>query len=997
MSEAASGPSSGAASFRRSRSSRVRWFLGLAVLEILNSAYLAAYDTASIFYHVNVILHVVLGVPLAGAIVFMSVPALMAGARRSSGPQAALLRLLAFVAAIFVGSGLVLAWTGTARPYYGLLRLHVFSAIAGGALLLALAWVWSHRPSADRKSRMVFRWNAAVLGVALAWPLAVHAWRAWRPPHVVTIVNPGSPPLTPFEEGGGTTNPFFPSSNETVGAKYLPSDFFLDSAAACGNKRCHPDITQQWEGSMHHFSSFNNQWYRKSIEYMQDTIGTKSSKWCGGCHDMAVLLTGRMDVPIKQQIDTPESQAGIGCLVCHSIVHVKDTMGQGGFVLEYPEMHRLAASKNPYMKSLHDYMTRLDPAPHRATMMKPFHRESTPQFCSSCHKVHLDQPVNNYRWFRGFNEYDPWQLSGVSGEGARAFYYPPQSKTCAACHMPLVKSDDMGNVDGFVHSHRFPGANTAVPFANNDSVQLEATVKFLKENSVSVDIFGVAELAGPTGSESPGGSPSGSAAAGAPAGEPPQAAASLFAGEEGIVGAPGSVAQARSIVRLLAPLPRTADHSTGLALEKGRDYLIEVVTRTRGVGHMFPGGTVDAFDVWVELKGEDESGHVVFWSGWVEDQEAGGVARKGPVDPGAHFYRSFLLDAHGNHINKRNAWAGRAMLYARLIPPGAADTTHFRVRLPENCGRKVTFTAKVNYRKFAWWNTQWAYAGIRDPAHADYAVSPHFDDGRWVFQGDTSRVSGALKQIPDLPIVELAADVKLFDVADGPPTSTVPPPAGENPVARERYNDYGIGLLLQKDYKGAIEAFTIVTRIDPAYADGFVNIARAQIEEGNHQAARAMLEKALQIDPALPKAHYFYALTLKTVGRYDDAVEHLKITLETFPRDRVVLNQLGRLLFLQRKHDEAIAAFHRTLAVDPEDLQAHYNLMLCYRALGEIESARREESLYARFKADESAQELTGPRRLEHPEENNERQLIHEHVSTWNGARAARPGEYAGQ
>src|SRR2546427_7333317 len=120
---------------------------------------------------------------------------------------------------------------------------------------------------------------------------------------------------------------------------------------------------------MHHFSSFNNQWYRKSIEYMQEVTGTKPSKWCGGCHDQAVLLTGRMDTPIVQQIDTPQAQAGIGCLVCHSIMAVKDTMGQGGDVLEDPEMHPLGASRDPLLPPPPDYMTRLHPRPHKGTRL----------------------------------------------------------------------------------------------------------------------------------------------------------------------------------------------------------------------------------------------------------------------------------------------------------------------------------------------------------------------------------------------------------------------------------------------------------------------------------------------------------------------------------------------------------------------------------------------------------------------------------------------------
>ena len=36
------------------------------------------------------------------------------------------------------------------------------------------------------------------------------------------------------------------------------------------------------------------------------------------------------------------------------------------------------------------------------------------------------------------------------------------------CHMPLVPSNDKGNHSGKVHSHRFPGANTALPFVNGD-------------------------------------------------------------------------------------------------------------------------------------------------------------------------------------------------------------------------------------------------------------------------------------------------------------------------------------------------------------------------------------------------------------------------------------------------------------------------------------------------------------------------------------------------
>ena len=102
-------------------------------------------------------------------------------------------------------------------------------------------------------------------------------------------------------------------------------------------------------------------------------------------------------------------------------------MGNGGFTIEYPPLHELASSRQPVIRAIDRFLTYLDPEPHRRTFMKPFMRLDSAEFCATCHKVHLDVPVNDYRWIRGFNDYDNWQASGVSGQGARSFYYPEQA------------------------------------------------------------------------------------------------------------------------------------------------------------------------------------------------------------------------------------------------------------------------------------------------------------------------------------------------------------------------------------------------------------------------------------------------------------------------------------------------------------------------------------------------------------------------------------------
>ena len=198
-------------------------------------------------------------------------------------------------------------------------------------------------------------------------------------------------------------------------------------------------------------------------------------------------------------------------------------------------------------------------------------------------------------------------------------------------------------------------------------------------------------------------------------------------------------------------------------------------------------------------------------------------------------------------------------------------------------------------------------------------------------------------------------------------------------------------MMAQGDLKGAEYAFLRVTEAEPGYADGWLNTARALIQEGETQAAKPFIDKALAINGDLGRIYFFRSQIEKADGDYDAALKSLEIVSGKYPRDRVVLNQMGRVLFLQRKYKEAVAAFERVLGVDPEDLQAHYNLMLCYRGLGDAERAAREEKLFRRFKADESAQAITAKPRLLSAEDNNERQTIHEHESSHARAAAAKP------
>jgi len=915
-----------------------RLISGLLLFLAVSAIYLYAFPAANIPYAAMVIFHVLLGV-LATVLL---IPALVRVFRESHAVTK-IAWVVAFAGAVL---GCLLIYTGTAHSEYRWYYAHI--AVSGiGAVLMTILYLRSRTSALATIARAI----AVVVVVA---GISYGAWyqrdRRWEESN--RIQNPSIAPVSMNDEGDGDAGKFFPSSAQTRHRGYIPSSYFTESQAC---ERCHEDIYHQWQHSMHHFSSFNNQWYRKAIEYMQQVDSPRSSKWCAGCHDPALLYSGKFDTPVKDlDLHSPEANAGLGCMMCHSVVQVKSTMGQADFYLAYPKLHQLAASKNPVIRWAHDWITKLNPEPHRRVFLKPFMADQTPEFCSTCHKVHLDVPVNQYRWVRGFNEYDNWQASGVSGQGARSFYYPPKPQQCQDCHMPLTRSKDMGNINGFVHSHQFPAANTAVPYSYDDEQQLKLEQNFLK-NAVTVDIFAMSP-------ETTGGSGGGGGAYGQS-----DMSTNFAVGEEAESSAP-VVAGGGSARAITAPLNRV-----NATVRRGDTERVDVVVRTRKVGHFFPGGTVDAFNVWVELKAVDDKGQTLFWSGKVED---GG---KGPVDPGAHFYRSLMIDEHGHEIDKRNAWATRAVVYVRLIPPGAADTVHYKLHIPEIAGNKITLTSRLLYRKFSYANTQFAYAGVFDPSqHDKYNAS--YDDRIETFTSDFHDVSGKVKAVPNIPITTISEDTVTLNVAPHSAKSL------DAQVALEkddwtRWNDYGIGLLLQGDLKGAAQAFTKITEIDSHNPDGWVNLGRVAVQEGDMDRARVVLEKALALQPKLARTNFFYAKVLRSEGNYDDAASRLKLVLDQYPYDRVVRNELGRIYFLERKYNEAIAELQKTIGIDPEDLQANYNLMLCYQGLGDEAKAELHRTLYMRFKADEASQTLTGDFRQTHPFDNNERQAVHEHGS----------------
>lgn len=731
------------------------------------------------------------------------------------------------------------------------------------------------------------------------------------------------PPSSPFFPSAMTTNTgnFLPvrllTRNEEIGPETFAADleeygFVVNrkiGAESCA--RCHADIVEQWSHSVHRFASFNNPFYEATINDMRknatesnrwvdehvkiftdaaDRIGMVRSKWCAGCHDPALLMTGLMDKPVNRA--STEAQVGLACLACHNIDKIHNNTGNAAFNIadEQEDPYLFAYAEDGLGAWLHDTVLKAKPTVHKRQMRKDFF--GTSEYCSACHKVNLDVPVNNYRWLRGQNEYDNWHDSGVAHNAARTFYLPPAVRTCQDCHMPLEPAvlGDVSAKNGMVRSHRFHAVNTALPFVRGDDDAIARIEQFLREDKLRVDVFAVR---------------AGDAA------EPVMA----------------------------------ADHSRP-PLIAGRPADIDVVVRNLGVGHTFPGGTNDSNEGWLEVTVRDEDDRVLFASGLIGDD--------GHLDPEAHMYKALMLDKHGNPIHRRNAHDIHVPVFVRVIGPGTADVGHFTFDVPPTlAGRQVTIRARLLWRKFDRAYTEFAYK-------TNPVGFKRFDD------------------VPNLPVTEIASSEVQLPVL--PPGTDTKIAMAALPEEWMRFNDYGIGLLLEGNTRAAARAFGMVRQLDPNRIDGHRNLARVAIQDGALASAFEHLRACEAIKPADPQTAWFWGVALQEDGRYLDAAAAYRRVLERFPKDRAAWRNLGRSLYLHGDYEEALAALDEVLAIDPEDRIAHYHQMLCHRALGRQREAEISRQAYEKYQIDESAQQITQAFRLAHPGANLQAQAIPVHV-----------------
>jgi hypothetical protein len=468
--------------------------------------------------------------------------------------------------------------------------------------------------------------------------------------HEVTE-NPYSkePAIADYTYGYGDTA-FLPSETHT------PNFEFIDSRSMTVSHKCascHQDIAKQWLSSAHRQAASDKS-YETNIKLLVANKGIEAARYCEGCHAPIALLSGELSAGGKHGgIDgSPANTEGVNCVSCHSISSVIHTKGVASYFYQTKRPYLFETADVHLLQQINKLAITLDPNQHKQDFAANV--LSDPKVCATCHAQFIDKNLNDWGWVKMQDEYSAWLESPFSGMHDATFS-SREPQRCQDCHMPLVTSDDpSADENGLVRDHRFVAANTVLPLLNNDQDMLNATISFMQDDRVSINI------------------------------KPPHrkdATVSNVLIDESL--------------RDLAIQP--------FYYYKGEKAKLQIIVSNKNVGHNFPGGTIDINQAWVAIQIVDAQGDIVLTSGDIDDQDV--------LDPNSYIYRALPVDRQGQVVWKHDLFNMVGKASVNIIKSGESDVVEYEFDIPYHIKSPLYVSAQIRYRKF---NTKYARWALED-------------------------------------------------------------------------------------------------------------------------------------------------------------------------------------------------------------------------------------------------------------------------------------------
>lgn len=121
--------------------------------------------------------------------------------------------------------------------------------------------------------------------------------------------------------------------------------------------------------------------------------------------------------------------------------------------------------------------------------------------------------------------------------------------------------------------------------------------------------------------------------------------------------------------------------------------------------------------------------------------------------------------------------------------------------------------------------------------------------------------------------------------------------------------------------------------------DVLVQLGLLRAQQGQHNAAVALLQHAIAQDPDTVDGHSSLGEVLVAMGRNEEAVAACDQALAIDSEDPITHYNRGTALQALDRHADAVAAYEQAIAIERAFPAAHYNLGAALQALGQLDAA----------------------------------------------------------
>jgi len=168
--------------------------------------------------------------------------------------------------------------------------------------------------------------------------------------------------------------------------------------------------------------------------------------------------------------------------------------------------------------------------------------------------------------------------------------------------------------------------------------------------------------------------------------------------------------------------------------------------------------------------------------------------------------------------------------------------------------------------------------------------------------------------------------------------------------------DLGSANVASRHLPEALALFQQLLRKHPQDAILTYAIGAVYYLQGKYSEAEASLKQSLAAQPNQVAASYYLGLTYDAIGDDDRAIPIFRELLKSNPQHAPSCVKLGGILLRAHQYDDAKQNLELAVSLDPDSVEAHYQLGVLFRRLGKSAESESEFAESRKLEASQRAQ-----------------------------------------